>query len=226
MERYNKLILIFKVVNLLPQGDKLLGGEKKMNNENRTFNVNKGIKISLLGAIAVILMYFDFPVTIFPWLKIDLSDVPALMGAFAFGPMAGIAIEALKNLLILVVKGTGTGFIGEMANFIIGVSLVVPAAYVYHRNKNRKNALLGMALGFISVQIVGILANVYLLLPAYGMRMSQAETIKYVTVGLLPFNGVKAILVFAVTYVLYKKVSKAIFKVEPNLEPSPKEKLI
>lgn len=197
-----------------------------MNNEERNFNVNKGIKISLLGAIAVILMYFDFPVTIFPWLKIDLSDVPALMGAFAFGPMAGVAIEGLKNLLILVVKGTGSGFIGEMANFIIGVSLVVPAAYVYHRNKNRKNALLGMALGFVSVQIVGIIANVYFLLPAYGMQMSQAETIKYVTVGLLPFNGVKAILVFAVTYVLYKKVSKAIFKVDPSLEPSPKEKLI
>ncbi|MGL5354759.1 MAG: ECF transporter S component, partial [Clostridium sp.] len=79
-----------------------------MNNEKRNFNVNRGIKISLLGAIAVILMYFDFPVTIFPWLKIDLSDVPALMGAFAFGPMAGVAIEGLKNLLILVVKGTGT----------------------------------------------------------------------------------------------------------------------
>ena len=89
-----------------------------MNNQQNK-NLNKFIKISLLGAIAVVLMYFDFPIPFlpFPWLKIDLSDIPALMGAFAFGPMSGVLIELLKNLLILIVKGTGTGFVGEMANF-------------------------------------------------------------------------------------------------------------
>lgn len=83
-----------------------------MNNQQNK-NLNKFIKISLLGAIAVVLMYFDFPIPFlpFPWLKIDLSDIPALMGAFAFGPMAGVLIELLKNLLILIVKGTGTGLL-------------------------------------------------------------------------------------------------------------------
>lgn len=195
-------------------------------NQNRKLDLNKFIKISLLGAIAVILMYFDFPVVpLFPWLKIDLSDVPALMGAFAFGPMAGVVIEALKNILIILVKGSQTGFVGEMANFIIGISLVVPAAYVYHRNKSRKTALIGMVVGFISVQVIGILANLYLILPAYGMVMNKAEMLQYVTVGLLPFNGIKAILVFVVTYVLYKRVSKAIFKVDANLDGKPKEKI-
>ena len=75
-----------------------------------------------------------------------------------------------------------------------------------------KNAFLGMVIGFISVQIVGIIANVYLLIPAFGMQMSKAETLKYVTVGLVPFNGIKAILVFLVTSIIYKKVSKVIFK--------------
>lgn len=181
--------------------------------EKRRLNVNKTIKISLLGAISVILMYFDFPVMpMFPWLKIDLSDVPALMGALAFGPMTGVIIEGLKNLLILIVKGTSTGFVGELANFLIGISLVVPIAYIYKKNKSMKNAFLGMIAGFIGVQIVGIIANVYLLLPVFGMQMSKAETLKYVTVGLLPFNGIKAILVFLVTYILHKKVSKVIFK--------------
>ena len=197
-----------------------------MNNQQNK-NLNKFIKISLLGAIAVVLMYFDFPIPFlpFPWLKIDLSDVPALMGAFAFGPMAGVLIELLKNLLILIVKGTGTGFVGETANFIIGVSLVAPAAWVYHRNKSKKTALLGMILGFISIQIVGIIANVYFLLPAYGMTMAPEEVIKYVTVGLLPFNGVKAIMVSVITYILYKRVSLAVFKVDSNFDTKRKRKL-
>ncbi|MBS5884800.1 MAG: ECF transporter S component [Clostridium sp.] len=196
-------------------------------NSQQNKNLNKFIKISLLGAIAVVLMYFDFPIPFlpFPWLKIDLSDIPALMGAFAFGPMAGIGVELIKNLLILIVKGTSTYFVGELANFIVGVSLVAPAAWVYHRNKSRKNALLGMALGTLSIEIIGIIANVYLLLPAFGMNMVKDELIQYVTIGLLPFNGIKSILVCGITYVLYKRVSSSIFKVDSNFDNSRKSKL-
>lgn len=191
--------------------------------KTKTLNTNRFIKLSLLSAIAVILMYIDFPVIpIFPWLKIDLSDVPALMGAFAFGPLAGVIIELMKNLLILIIKGTGTGFVGEFANFLVGVALVWPAALVYKKNKTKKTAILGMVLGFLCIEVVGILANVYLLLPAYGMAMSKAELMQYVTVGLIPFNGIKSILVCGITYALYKKVSASIFKVEPMLD-KPKQ---
>lgn len=171
-------------------------------------------------------MYIDFPVIpIFPWLKIDLSDVPALMGAFAFGPLSGVIIELMKNLLILIVKGTGTAFVGELANFLVGVALVWPAAMIYKRNKTKKTAILGMLVGILAMEIVGILANAYLLLPAYGMAMSKAELMQYVTVGLIPFNGIKAILVCGITYVLYKKMSVSVFKVEPMLDKPMKEKL-
>ena len=191
--------------------------------KTKTLNTNRFIKLSLLSAIAVILMYIDFPVIpIFPWLKIDLSDVPALMGAFAFGPLAGVIKELMKNLLILIIKGTGTGFVGEFANFLVGVALVWPAALVYKKNKTKKTAILGMVLGFLCIEVVGILANVYLLLPAYGMAMSKAELMQYVTVGLIPFNGIKSILVCGITYALYKKVSVSIFKVEPMLD-KPKQ---
>ncbi len=191
--------------------------------KTKTLNTNRFIKLSLLSAIAVILMYIDFPVIpIFPWLKIDLSDVPALMGAFAFGPLAGVIIELMKNLLILIVKGTGTGFVGELANFVVGVALGGPAALVYKKNKTKKTAILGMVLGVLCIEVVGILANVYLLLPAYGMAMSKAELMQYVTVGLIPFNGIKSILVCGITYALYKKVSVSIFKVEPMLD-KPKQ---
>ena len=191
--------------------------------KTKTLTTNRFIKLSLLSAIAVILMYIDFPVIpIFPWLKIDLSDVPALMGAFAFGPLAGVIIELMKNLLILIIKGTGTGFVGEFANFLVGVALVWPAALVYKKNKTKKTAILGMVLGFLCIEVVGILANVYLLLPAYGMAMSKSELMQYVTVGLIPFNGIKSILVCGITYALYKKVSVSIFKVEPMLD-KPKQ---
>ena len=82
-----------------------------------------------------------------------------------------------------------------------------------------------MIIGAISIEIVGILANVYFLLPAYGMQMSQAELFKYITIGLLPLNGAKALIVSVCTYFLYKRVSVSIFKVESNFE-SPKKNLI
>ncbi len=176
---------------------------------------SKLIKISLLSAIALILMYFDFPVIpIFPWLKIDLSDVPALLGAFGFGPIVGILIELIKNLLYLFIKGSSIA--GVIANFIVGSALVLPAGFIYHRNKSKKNAIVGMVVGLLIMEVAGILANVYILLPLYGMQMSPEELAKYVTVGLLPFNGVKAAMVNVLTYFLYKRVSVSIFKGEPN----------
>lgn len=191
-------------------------------------NTSKMIKISLLSALALILMYIDFPVIpLFPWLKIDLSDVPALIGAFGFGPLAGVLIELIKNIVIVLIKGTQTGFVGETANFLVGVALILPAALVYHKKKNKKTAILGMVLGTVCMEVVGIVANVYFLLPAFGMQMSPAELMKYITLGLLPFNGIKACIVSIVTYVVYKKVSVSIFKVEPNFgSPENKAKTI
>lgn len=186
-------------------------------------SVNKMIKISLLVAMAVVLMYFDFPVIpLFPWLKIDLSEVPALMGGFAYGPLTGGVIIILKVLLRFLIKGTETGFIGEIANIIVGVSLVIPAAWIYNRNKSKKSAIIGMIVGGIIMQVLGILANIYLLLPAYGMQMEPAQLSQYVIIGLLPFNGVKALIVGVITYLLYKKVSLAIFKVDSKFNKSNK----
>lgn len=184
-----------------------------MTNESR--NLNKFIKISLLGAIAIVFMLFEFPmIPLFPWLKVDISEVPVLMGAFAFGPMAGVLIELVKILLNLVFTGTVTGMVGEVANFIIGISFVLPASYIYHRNKSKKTAIIGMIVGTISVNIFAIFANAYLLLPAFGMNLSGSDLMKYITVGLIPTNTVKAIVSSVLTYIVYKKVSVAIFNVD------------
>ncbi|WP_042275313.1 ECF transporter S component [[Clostridium] dakarense] len=179
-------------------------------------NLKTLIKVALLSAIAFILMYIDFPVIpMFPWLKIDLSEVPVLMGAFAFGPGIGIVIEFIKNLLIVVMKGSQTGLVGEVANFIVGIAMVVPAAMIYKRNKTKRNAIIGMIVGILVMEVVGIIANVYFLLPAYGMQMSSADLMQYVTVGLLPFNGIKGVLISVATYMLYKKLSVTVFNDRP-----------
>ncbi|AQR93463.1 ECF transporter S component [Clostridium saccharoperbutylacetonicum] len=178
---------------------------------------SKLVKISLLSAIAIILRYIEFPIIpAFTWLQFDFSDVPAMLGAFGFGPIAGIIIELLKNVLILVIKGTGTGFVGELANFLMGSALVVPAGLLYYRKKNKKNAIIGMILGAVCIQIVGILSNIYILLPAYHMTMDNTMLMNYITFGLLPINGIKAVATSVVTYILYKKLSVAIFKAESN----------
>lgn len=181
-----------------------------MNNSDK--NLSKGIKIALLGAMASILMFFDFPIIpAFSWLKIDLSEIPVLIGAFAFGPISGIIIEGLKIVLYVIIKGTHTGFVGELANFIVGISLVVPAALIYHRKKSKTGAVIGMIVGTLVMEVSGIIANLYLLIPAYGITIN---TQKYVLYGLLPFNGVKALIVCVLTFILYKKLSVSLFKNE------------
>lgn len=191
---------------------------------NSSTNLNKTIKVSLLVAISVVLMYFDFPIIpAFPWLQIDLSEVPALMGGFAYGPITGGIIVILKVILRFLLKGTGTAFVGEIANIIVGLALVVPAAYIYHRNKSKKTAIIGMFSGALVMQIAGILANIYILLPLYGMQMEGTALANYVFLGIVPFNAVKALMVSVITYLLYKKVSRVIFKVDSKFENTKKE---
>ena len=191
---------------------------------NLSTNLNKTIKVSLLVSISVVLMYFDFPIIpAFPWLQIDLSEVPALMGGFAYGPITGGIIVILKVILRFLLKGTGTAFVGEIANIIVGLALVVPAAYIYHRNKSKKTAIIGMFSGAVVMQIAGILANIYILLPLYGMQMEGAALANYVFLGIVPFNAVKALMVSVITYLLYKKVSRVIFKVDSKFENTKKE---
>ena len=189
---------------------------------NTSTKLNKMIKVAVLVAISVVLMYFDFPIIpAFPWLMIDLSEIPALMGGFAYGPITGGVIVILKVLLRFLLKGTGTGFVGEVANIIIGLALVVPAAWIYHRNK--KTAILGMIVGALVMQVAGVFANIYILLPLFNMHLEGAELMAYIFGGLVPFNGVKALLVSIGTYLLYKRVSVAIFKVDHNFGAKKKQ---
>lgn len=178
-------------------------------------------KIAILGALAAVLMWIEFAIPPFPsFYKLDFSEVPVLLGAFSMGPLEGIAIEAVKILIKLLIKPTSTMFIGELANFIVGVALVVPAAMIYTRNKTKKSAIIGMAVGTVCMGIAGALFNYFVLLPMYVNVMgldailgaaSDMSVIKnletLVIFGTLPFNMIKGIVVSVFTTLMYKHLS-------------------
>ena len=99
--------------------------------------------MAMLSAVAVVLMYFDFPLVFLApgFYKLDFSEVPVLIGSFLLGPCAGVIIEAVKVLLHMCLKGTTTAFVGDFANFILGCAYVVPAAVIYHLHKTKKMAV-------------------------------------------------------------------------------------
>ncbi len=192
-------------------------------------NLNSMIKISLLAVMAFVLMFMDMALPIFPsFLKIDLSDLPALLGAFALGPVAGIIIELFKNVLILMFKGTQTGFVGEIANFIVGSLLVGTAGTIYKLNKSRKTAIIGLIAGTIVMSVVASVLNYTVLLPLYakvykapidafvsmGTAINPAikDLKSFVLLSILPFNLLKCIVVSAITIPVYKRVSPILHK--------------
>ncbi len=180
--------------------------------------------IALLSAIAAVLMLFDFPLFFAPaFYEFDFSEVPVLIGAFAFGPLAGVVIEAVKIVLNFAMNGTITMGIGEIANFLIGVSMVLPASIIYARCKTKKYAVRGLIVGVISMTIVGAVLNAYILLPAYAFFM-EMEIADFVAMGsavntgitniqtlilfaVVPFNLFKGIIVSLIVFLIYKKVS-------------------
>ena len=187
-------------------------------------------KIAIMGAVAVVIMLFSFPLpSIAPsFYKLDFSEVAVLIGSFALGPIAGIGIEALKVLLNLIFNGTNTAFIGEFANFLMGCALVVPAGVIYQKNKTRKGALVGIVVGIITMVIAGDLLNYFLLIPAYvsiahfpleaiiaaGTKIFPfiTSTLSLVLVCVTLFNLVKGVLVGIITVLIYKRVSPLLKK--------------
>ena len=151
------------------------------------------VQIGMLSAIAVVLMMFDIPLPFAPtFYKIDLSEVPVLVGCFAMGPMAGVLVELVKILLNLVLTGTQTAGVGEIANFIIGCSFCVPAGLIYRRNRTRKSALIGMVTGTVLMIVI-------------NSHITSLST--FVMFAVAPFNLVKGIVVSLIVFLIYKKIS-------------------
>lgn len=191
-------------------------------------NIRNTAKIGVLSAAAFGLMLLSFPIAIFfpSFLKLDLSDLPALLGGFALGPIAGIIIEFIKNLLNILIKGTDTGGIGELSNFIVGIAYIVPASLIYQRWKSKKCAIFSMLTGIIVMTVVACFSNYFLIIPLYqkmmpleaiiGMAAMANKNIvdirTYIIFAVIPFNILKATILSVVTLLIYKKLSPVLHK--------------
>ncbi len=190
------------------------------------FTTKELVTIAVLSAMAFVLQFFKTPIPIFPsFLEIDLADMPAVFGAILLGPMAGLFVELIKNLLQL--PYTSTGGVGELANFLVGTALVLPIGIVMRKNKSGKMFIIGAVCGVISMAIVGAFSNLYITLPFYAkvmetdimafVGMSTAifpwiDTLaEFILFSIVPFNVLKGTIISALAYVLYKFIGVNIY---------------
>ncbi|MBR3836928.1 MAG: ECF transporter S component [Clostridia bacterium] len=195
-----------------------------MNNQKMLRNM---AKIAILASLAGALNLLTFPIPLFPpFYEIDLSDAVVLMGGFAMGPWAAVIIEVIKQIINISVNGSITAFVGEFANFLMGVAFVFPAALIYQKKKTLKRAYLGMLVGLCSLVVLSALLNYFVLIPAYAkafgldtvLKMAQgaipaiSDLKTLVLFATVPFNLLKGLLCGAVTALLYKRLSPLLHK--------------
>lgn len=190
----------------------------------KIFSIKNITRISILGVLGAILMLMDFPIFIAPsFYKIDLSDLPCLIGAFAMGPIPGLFIQIIKILIKLLFKPTSTAFIGEIAAFIFSSSYCISASLIYQRDKNKKGAIKAIIISSVVMVVVSSLANYLFIIPAYctlykmpleaiislGSAIFPIVTNKltFVMYCVVPFNIIKATIISVITLLLYKHIS-------------------
>lgn len=176
---------------------------------------------AMLSAVAFVLMFLDFSVPVMPsFIKMDLSELPALIGAFAMGPGCGVLVCLIKNLLHLLI--TTTGGIGELSNFILGAAFVLPAGLIYQKIKTRRGAVIGSIAGAVIMALLSFPSNYFIVYPVYENLMAPREVIiaayqmilpaadelwKCLLIFNVPFTFVKAAFSVIITMVIYKKIS-------------------
>ncbi len=186
----------------------------------KTMDVRKITGIGMLSASAFILMFLDFSVPFMPsFIKMDLSELPALIGSFAYGPVAGVIICLIKNLLHLMKSSTNG--VGELSNFLLGASFVLVAGLVYKFKKNRTGALIGSVAGALIMGIFSVFSNYFLVYPiyynfmdkelilaAYQLIFSGVDNIlECLIVFNMPFTFLKGIFSVVITFLIYKRLS-------------------
>lgn len=217
------IVLVFLAALFLEKAARKKNGET-----GPIFNTRKLAMIGMFSAIAMILYLFDFPLPFAPgFYKLDFSELPILVGTFAFGPAAGVMMEFIKILLKLFIKGTSTAFVGDLANFVIGCSFILPASAIYAFHKSKKMAIAACVIGTAILTVFGTAFNAIYLLPAfsklYGMPLEtliemgsavnplvEGGILSFVVACVAPLNLIKGASVSLVTLLIYKPLSPII----------------
>lgn len=191
----------------------------------RNTRVRKITVTAILSAIAFVLMFLEISIPIMPgFIKLDFSELPALIAAFSMGPISGVAVCFFKNLLHLFMSSTGG--IGELANFLIGIFFVLPAGLIYKKMNSRKGALIGSLVGAAAIAIASVPINYFLVYPLYDKVMGFTNEIvmgmyqiinpnvenlfEALLIFNMPFTFVKALFSVIITFLIYKKISPLI----------------
>lgn len=175
----------------------------------------------MLGALATVLMFLEFPIPMLipPFIKFDFSELPALLAAYSMGPVSGIAVCFIKNIINLL--HTQTGGVGELSNFILGVCFVLPAGLIYKKHKTQKNAMIGALLGSALMAVISVFSNYFIVYPVYTNFMPMEAILgAYQMINKnvsslwdaliwfnMPFTFVKGLCSVLITFLIYKRVS-------------------
>lgn len=188
------------------------------------FSTKNLVLISLLSAVAYVLMLLHLPIKFIGFLELEFSDVPAIIGGIFYGPAVGVIIELVKNL-IKAITATTTGGVGEFANFVICSAFVLPASILFRRMKGKGRAFVSFGVATISMAVIGALMNYFIMIPLYakvfggmdaviGVSSQMIPAIKdlgtIVLFGITPFNIVKGITLGIVSYYIYKPLRSRI----------------
>jgi len=181
--------------------------------------VKRLVTVPLLAAVAFILQYLEFPVPLMPsFLKLDFSTLPGLVAGLLFGPMAGVVVELLKNVLHFLFKNTDGLLIGELANFVAGSSFIVAAVTMQRLRRGKGGFLAGLAMGTLLMTLVMSAANWVFLIPAYAalyqvsvdalLGMLQVESLwSLILVAIAPFNIIKGAVLSLLAYPIFVKLA-------------------
>ena len=185
--------------------------------------------VAMFSALGGVLMLLEIPLFFAPsFYKLDFSELPVLICAFYLGPVSGVVCEFLKVLIKLLLKGTSTAFVGDLANFLVGCSFVLPAAIVYQKTLSKKGAVVSLAVGTAVMTVFGSFFNAWFLIPRfavmYGMPLEAIVSMgtqingaitnlsTLVLFAVVPFNLLKGVLVSVLTFFLYKRVERLFFR--------------
>ena len=187
--------------------------------------------VALFSCMAGVLMLLEIPLFFAPsFYKLDLSELPVMICSFYLGPVAGVVTELIKVMLKLILKGTTTAFVGDFANFAVGCSFVLPAAFVYHAKPGKASALVGLGVGTVFMTVFGSAFNALYLIPKFA-QLFHMELDAIVSMGtavnkhitsvwtlvffaVVPFNLVKGVVVSVLTFLLYKRISPVMHKLD------------
>ena len=198
-----------------------------MSKTNSSLKVRRMVTVAVMSAVAMVLQFIEVSIPIMPsFIKLDFSDIPELIITFAYGPLSGVLVCLIKNILHMPLSGSA--FIGELSNFLLGCFFVVPAGLIYKHKKTKKSALIASVVGALVMALVSVLTNYFLIYPLYvkvlglpyeaiiGMYqliLPSADTlIKDLLIFNVPFTFIKGLIDAAVTFLIYKRLSPVLKK--------------